>query len=46
VCRPLPAVPLVKRRRHLIVVPKTIPAAPRKYFVVCSGRCPRRRAGT
>jgi hypothetical protein len=32
--RPLPAVPLVVRRRYLIVVPRLLSVAPRRYLFV------------
>ena len=32
--RPLPAAPLVARRRYLIVVPRPMPAAPRRCLIV------------
>ena len=32
--RPLPAAPLVVRRRYLAVVPRPMPAAPRRYLIV------------
>jgi hypothetical protein len=31
---PLPAAPIVVRRKYLIVLPRPIPAAPRRYEVV------------
>jgi hypothetical protein len=31
--RPLPAAPLIKRRKYLIVVPRPMPAAPRRYLI-------------
>ena len=32
--RPLPAAPLVVRRRYLFVMPRPMPAAPRRYLIV------------
>jgi hypothetical protein len=43
---PLPATPLVERRRYLLMPPRPMFAAPRVYLIWCLGRYPRRRAKT
>jgi hypothetical protein len=44
VLRPLPAAALVVRRKYLTVVPRPMPAVPRMYLIMCTGRYPRCRS--